>query len=204
MEAYTLTILLMNLLFLFMISSIPTTLAATSSASNSNSTITYKTYVQTACSSTTYPRVCYSSLSPYASKIKGNPQKLCKTALSVATNAARNASLTISMLSKQKGLTRSEAAVIKDCIDNVRDSVDELKKSLNELGNLGGGGSDVKFQISNIQTWVSAAITDDSTCTDELDEQKVSATVKNKISGSILNVARPTSNALSLVDSHYS
>ncbi|KAG2711096.1 hypothetical protein I3760_04G061200 [Carya illinoinensis] len=203
MEAYsTLTILiLMNLLFL--ISNIPTTLAATS-ASSSVSTKSYTTYIQTACNSTTYPLVCYSSLSPYASKIKGNPQKLCITALSVAAKAARNASSTISKLSKQKGLTRSEAAVIKDCIENVKDSIDELKQSLNEMGHLGAGGSDVQFQISNIKTWVSAAITDVSTCTDGLEEQKVSATVKNKITRSILNVDRPTSNALSLINSHYS
>ncbi|XP_041007852.1 pectinesterase inhibitor 4-like [Juglans microcarpa x Juglans regia] len=205
MEAYsstTLTILiLLNLLFL--VSNIPTTLAATSSASNSVSTISYKTYIQTACNSTTYPRVCYSSLSPYASTIKGHPQKLCKTALSVAAKAARNASSTISNLSKLMALTRSEAAVIKDCIENVKDSIDELKQSLNEMGHLGACGSDCQLQISNIKTWVSAAITDESTCTDGLEEQKVSATVKNKISSSILNVARPTSNALSLFNSHY-
>ncbi|KAF5480272.1 hypothetical protein F2P56_001035 [Juglans regia] len=193
MEAYTLTILFMNLLLV--LSNIHTTLAAVS-------TKNYKTHIKTVCSSTTYPQVCYGSLSPYASKIKANPQKLCNTALSVAIKAARSASSTISKLSKKKGLTRSEAAVIKDCVENIKDTVDELKHSLKEMGNL--GGSDVQVKIDNIKTWVSAAITDEGTCTDGFSGQRVSTTLRNKIRVIILNVARPTSNALSLINTLYS
>lgn len=198
METYYLLTILLTFLFL---SNLRTSLAATTTSSTS-STKEYTSYIKTACSSTTYPKVCYSSLFPYASKIKANPRNLCNTALSVAIKAARNASSTISGLSKQKGLTQSDVGIIKDCIENIRDGIDELKQSLNEMGNL--EESDVKVQIDDIKTWVSAAITDEGTCTDGFDGQKVSAKVENKIRKSILNVAMPTSNALSIIDTLYS
>jgi pectinesterase inhibitor-like protein len=189
--AYQVLVILLTLL---PISTPPTALAATSS-----SQITYTQNIKTACNSTLYPQLCYKSLSPYASKIKGNPQRLCKTALSIALQAARNASSTVSNVQKQKTLTRYEASVIKDCVVNIKDSIDELKQSLKAMPLL--SGSDKEFQMSNIKTWVSAALTDDNTCMDELDGgQKISAAVKNKIRNSVLIVARLTSNALALIN----
>jgi pectinesterase inhibitor-like protein len=163
------------------------------------SATTDRTYVKTACNSTTYPKICYNSLSPYASKIKGDPKKHCKTALSIALQAASNASTTVSNLQKQKTLTRYEAQVVKDCIENVKDSIDEIKQSLQAMDHL--RGSDKEFQLSNIKTWVSAALTDENTRTDGFEKgQKVSAAVKNKIRNSILTVARLTSNSLALIN----
>ncbi|XP_062151801.1 pectinesterase inhibitor 4-like [Alnus glutinosa] len=189
-------VLVLILLTLLPISTPHTALAATSSSQIT----TYTQYIKTGCNSTLYPQLCYKSLSPYASEIKGNPQELCKTALSIALQAARNASSTVSNLGQQKTLTPYEASVIKDCVVNIKDSIDELKQSLQAMDRL--SGSDKEFQLSNIKTWVSAALTDENTCNDGLDEggQKISAAVKNKIRNSILIVARLTSNALALIN----
>ena len=62
----------------------------------------------------------------------------------------------------------------------------------------------MKAQIYDIKTWVSAALTDENTCTDGFDGVSVSKTVKNTIRKSILSVATPTSNALSLISILYS
>lgn len=165
----------------------------------SSSTQPHNSYLLRACNSTTYPQICYKSLSSYASTINSNPQKLCSYALSVALNAARNASSTVSKLSKKKGLARSETLVVKDCIENIRNSIDELKQSMNAMSNL--GGADIEFQLGDIKTWVSAALTNDDTCTEGLHEVKVSLDVKNTITKSIVNIARLASNALSLINS---
>ncbi|GAB4825971.1 hypothetical protein Ancab_008839 [Ancistrocladus abbreviatus] len=65
---------------------------------------------------------------------------------------------------------------------------------------LGNNTSDMKFKMSNIKTWMSAAITDENTCMDGVDEHQVNPTVKSKIRDGILGVAKLTSNALSLVN----
>ncbi|XP_041011457.1 pectinesterase inhibitor 4-like [Juglans microcarpa x Juglans regia] len=191
---------LMGLLsLLFMISTLHTALAA-SSTSPSNNIHTYENYIKTACNSTTYPALCYKSLSPYAFKIKENPHHLCKTALSTTLKAARNASSTVKMLSRKiAGLARLEAAVIKDCIVNMENSLDELKQSLNAMKHLNDSNKEV--QLENIKTWVSAALIDEHTCMDGFEEGGwVSAPVKNKIRNSLVKIAWLTSNALCLIN----
>ncbi|XP_004309057.1 PREDICTED: 21 kDa protein-like [Fragaria vesca subsp. vesca] len=183
------TFLFALLLFILFIN----TTTATSSSSR-----TYKTYVKTACNSTTYPQICYKSLSSYATSIKSNPQKLCSYALSVTLKAAKTSASTVSKLAKKKGITKAEAGVVGACIETIKDSVDELKQSVTAMKNL--GGADMQYQLDNIKTWVSASLTDEDTCTDGFDEQKVSTAVKNTIRKSILTVARLASNALSLID----
>ncbi|CAB4271261.1 unnamed protein product [Prunus armeniaca] len=189
-----LTFLLPILLLIFM-PNMHTALATSSSSQ------TYKTYVKTACNTTTYPLICYKSLSSYASKVKSDPHKLCTYALSVTLKAAKNASSVVSKLYKNTGLTPSEKGVVKDCIDNIKDSIDELKQSVSSMSNLGVSGSDVQLQLDDIKTWVSAVITDDATCTDGFDGVKVSTAVETAIKNSIVNAARLASNALSLIDS---
>ncbi|KAF5480271.1 hypothetical protein F2P56_001034 [Juglans regia] len=185
-------------LLTLLLSIINSHLSLASAATSTSSTQTYKTYIKTTCNSTLYPKVCYKSLSYHASEIKTDPLKLCNAALEVALEAAQNTSSTVSKISKQTGLLSTETAVIEDCIDNVKDSIYELRDSQNAMGQL--GGSNAEFQIDNVKTWVSAAITDENTCLDGLDEMKVNTTVKKKIRKSILNLCKMTSNALALIN----
>lgn len=101
------------------------------------------------------------------------------------------------MVSDQQGLSTAEAAVINDCVDNVKDSIHELQDSMDSMGQL--GGSVVEFQIESIKTWVSAALTDENTCTDGFDGKKVNAAVKENIRTYIRTLAKLTSNALALI-----
>lgn len=76
------------------------------------------------------------------------------------------------------------------------ESVDELTRTLDELKHL--HAETFRFQMSNAQTWVSAALTDDDTCLDGFEELnvKVKADMKRKVT----NAARVTSNALYLIN----
>ncbi|XP_019431048.1 PREDICTED: 21 kDa protein-like [Lupinus angustifolius] len=159
---------------------------------------TFRTYLETSCNSTTYPSICYKYLSPYASKIEADPMKLCNTSLSLALKATKRASSTISEILKMTNLTDIVKAVIKDCLDNVKTSMGQLQDSLAAMGQL--DGIDKEFQISNIQTWMSSSITDDQTCSDELDEMNLDATIRDQIRKVVLNAAMVNSNALYFVN----
>ncbi|BAT92892.1 hypothetical protein LR48_Vigan27s000100 [Vigna angularis] len=164
------------------------------------STESFKNYIKTSCNSTTYPSICYSSLSPYAAKIEADPTKLCSVSLSLAYKAAKSASTTISKILKKNNMTGIAEQVVQDCFGNVKDSIGELKDSLDSLGHL--DGADRKFQINNIKTWVSASITDDQTCSDGFDEMNVDSTFTEKIRNLVLDVARKTSNALYFINNN--
>ncbi|KAB1210841.1 21 kDa protein [Morella rubra] len=178
---------------LLIISMLHTALATTSSTQD------YEKYIQNACNSTQYQELCYKSLSPYASTIKENPQLLCKAALSISLQSALDTSSTISKLLKQKGHTSMEAQVIEVCDSNIKASIDQLHESLDAMKLL--SGPDKAIQLGNIKTWVSAAITGDTTCTDTIDEegQEIGANIKNEIGNSVSNMDRMTNIALSLV-----
>ncbi|XP_048127740.1 21 kDa protein-like [Rhodamnia argentea] len=204
MEATNLHFLAIFLLLVTNVSAITSAAAAASSSSSSS----YSNFIKTSCSTTTYPKLCNQCLSSYASVVRSNPWKLCNSALSVSLQAARNASSLVAVLSNQRGLTKAEATIIKGCIENLEDSIDELKRSIKAMARIGGSSTSssaakknkVGFQMASVKTWVSAAITDEDTCTDGFAGRKVSAGVKSKIRSSIVNVARITSNALSLIN----
>ncbi|XP_020215371.1 21 kDa protein [Cajanus cajan] len=183
-------------------------LQLTSCASKSNpttdSTKVYKKFIKDQCNSTTYPNVCYKSLSPYASTIKRNRVTLTKMSIHVALKAAKIASNTLKKVSKTKGLTYGETSVIADCRENVDDTVDLLGQSADELAHLNGTSIDQKYQWDNIKTWMSAAITDESTCTDEFDEIQVRPSLQKTIKTSVYNVSWLNSNALAFVNKLYS
>ncbi|KAJ9139995.1 hypothetical protein P3X46_030683 [Hevea brasiliensis] len=189
-------LLVISLLF---VSNVENSSAAAITTAKTSKT-TYANYLKTACNSTTYPKLCYSSLYPYTSTIKTNDLKLCNTALTITLKVARNTSALLKTLSWQKVFSKTEVGVIKDCQSEIRDSIDELKQALRALGSLSGTNNNVEFQIANVKTWVSAAITDVSTCTDGFDGLKVSTALKVKIRRIISNFASLTSNALALIN----
>ncbi|GAB2300893.1 hypothetical protein Dimus_034930 [Dionaea muscipula] len=158
-------------------------------------------YVERSCSSTTYPQLCYETLSGYSNEIQNNPRILATKALSVALSSAKSTSMAVRNLSGSRGLSRREAGPMGDCISVVGDSVYELQKSVGELGR-DISGTEFSMMISDVQTWVSAALTDENTCMDGFDDRGKLATsgVKTAVRRQVLKVAHLTTNALALVN----
>ncbi|CAK8564761.1 unnamed protein product [Lathyrus sativus] len=170
---------------------------------NSTQKDNFKTFIKNSCNSTTYPYICYKSLSPYASKIEENPLKLCNFSLSAALKAARAASSAVSKLleSNENHLSSIGEGVVQDCFGNLKDSIEQLQDSMDAMTHL-DAEFDREFQISNIKTWVSSAITNDQTCYDGFDEMNVDSTLRDEIRRTVLNVARKTSNALYFINNN--
>ncbi|CAN1267181.1 21 kDa protein, partial [Linum perenne] len=150
-------------------------------------------FIRTSCTATTYPDLCFTSLSTHAAKIQSSPKLLAATSLHVTLTAAKSTSATISTLSRAHvGLTPREAAAMKDCVEEMHDSVDQLRRSIDEMED-----SKMAFEmmISDVQTWVSAALTDESTCVDGF-----SGEVREVVRGKVERVVHLTSNGLALVN----
>ena len=67
-------------------------------------------------------------------------------------------------ISKSQGMSPKAVASMKDCVEEFSDSVCELNESIREMNNV--KGSNFQLMINDIQTWVSAALKDETTCTD--------------------------------------
>ncbi|KAL3645218.1 hypothetical protein CASFOL_010398 [Castilleja foliolosa] len=156
-------------------------------------------FITNSCRATTYPSVCVQSLSSYASTIQKSPKQLVITALSVSVERAQSTKSFVRKLTKFRGLKPREYAAIKDCYDQISDSVGRLSDSARELKTLGRAGkTDFLWHMSNMQTWVSAALTDDSTCMDGFSGRALDGRIKSSVRARLTSVAQVTSNALAL------
>ncbi|KAM0946660.1 putative pectinesterase [Dioscorea sansibarensis] len=163
-------------------------------------------FIKSSCRSTTYPELCVECLSAYAPALHRNPRQLAHAALSVSVDRARSASTFVARVSASHGAgpTRSrESGAIRDCFETMSDSVDQLRKSIKEMGKMAKSNDKRGFawHLSNVETWVSAALTDQSTCMDGLAEDgRRSSRVRASIRKKVLDVAHVTSNALALIN----
>lgn len=105
-------------------------------------------------------------------------------------------------LTKFKGLKAREYAAIKVCLEEVEDSLDRVNKSCREMKGLGRAkGTDFTWRMSNVQTWVSAALTDETTCMDGFAGRVMDGKIKRSVRAQVEGVAHVTSNGLALINS---
>ncbi|KAH0653179.1 hypothetical protein KY290_031471 [Solanum tuberosum] len=176
--------LLLALFLLHLISSIITT-----SSSSSVSDI-----VRSSCVHASYPTICIRTLSSYSGSAINTPQDLAQAAVKITLSRAHKAS---EFLSQVKVESKREKGALSDCIEQMGDSMEELRKSLSELKHLRRGNA-FKWQMSNLETWVSAALTNEDTCLDGFKE--IDGKIRSDVKRKITNVARVTSNALYLIN----
>lgn len=170
---------------------------------STNST-TATSFIRTSCGTTLYPELCYTSLSRYANAIKQNPEQLAKVAISVSLSKARRMAAYVSNVSRQAdyGSDHRTVAALHDCFTNFGDAVDEIRGSLKQMRQLGAAGAgSFRFQMANVQTWMSAALTDEDTCTDGF-QDAVDSPLKTDVCNRVGKVKKFTSNALALVNSY--
>ncbi|KAK6947626.1 Pectinesterase inhibitor domain [Dillenia turbinata] len=164
--------------------------------------VTNTEFIKSSCGVTTYPQLCYNSLSTYASKIQTSPKLLANTALFITLSNTKATSTEITKLSKQHGIGPREASAMADCVETLGDSVDMLQQSMAEMGQ--ASGSDFGLHMNNIQTWVSAALTDEDTCMDGFAGNSMNGNVENMVRSKIVNITHLTSNALALINNYAS
>ncbi|OVA03003.1 Pectinesterase inhibitor domain [Macleaya cordata] len=193
MEGYRTTVTLLAAIAVFVL------VFNTNMETCSAATTTTTKFIQTSCNTTTYPKICIKSLSSYSNKIKTSYRMLCYTALTVSLKSAAKTSTIVTNLSRRHDLKPSEAAAVKDCVEDMGDSIDELRQSLKEMKNL--NGTDFDNKMSNIKTWVSAALTDDDTCMEGVDDESLKGSVRTTIRNNVVSTAQLTTNALAIVNS---
>lgn len=119
----------------------------------------------------------------------------------MSLSRAKSAAAFVAKLTKVRGIKPREYQAVRDCIENMGDSVDRLGQSIRELGHMERAvGRDFVWHMSNVQTWVSAALTDENTCLDGFAGHFMDGNVKIAIKHRVTDVAKVTSNALALVN----
>ncbi|KAE9610757.1 hypothetical protein Lal_00021253 [Lupinus albus] len=162
-------------------------------------------YIESSCNGTLYQDLCIRCLAKYVnhySTIDG-PHHLAHVALSVSLSRALHTRGYLFKLAKELKTIKNkrEYLTVKDCANQITDSVDQISQAIKELSRFSQHGSTINdgmlWHISNVETWVSTALTDASSCVDSFSGVRMSkrmAAIKVKAQ----NVAEVTSNALAL------
>ncbi|CAI0404428.1 unnamed protein product [Linum tenue] len=175
-------------------------LASPSSASRRSlsGATTNTEFIRTSCSATTYPQLCYNSLSAHATKIQTSARLLASTALDVALSSAKTTSDAMIKLQQSHGLSPRQSAAMLDCVEELGDSVDQIRQSIDEMAGARGAGrspADFQMMISDVQT-------DESTCNDGFAGKEMAGETKTVVRGKIETIAHLTSNALALINAY--
>ncbi|KAF3772998.1 hypothetical protein EJ110_NYTH56267 [Nymphaea thermarum] len=176
-------------------------LCAAAATARPHRSISTRTFIVRSCRKTHYPSVCLSSLEKYAGQIQCSSTDLARAALLESLAKARSTSDKVSrlrMTTKAGSLSHRQISAIKDCVENVAESIDMLKQSLGEVEHL--KRKSWGLEMNDLETWVSAALTDEDTCTEGFAGRAMNGLVKQDIRACIRSVAQLTSNALDLIN----
>ncbi|CAI9775128.1 unnamed protein product [Fraxinus pennsylvanica] len=162
-------------------------------------------FIRTSCEATLYPELCCNSLVPYANAVQQDPSRLARIAISVSLTEAKLIPAYVSNLTHQvengTGGNTREVNALHDCVTVFSDAVEQIRSSLKQLGRLGSPGPTFVFQVSNVQTWMSAALSNEETCTEGFGDVP-DGPIKSDICNRVVKVKEMTSNALALVNSY--
>ncbi|XP_020575661.1 pectinesterase inhibitor 9-like [Phalaenopsis equestris] len=178
-----------------------TALSPANSAASPDST----NFIRRSCSVTLYPQRCYSSLKLYAATVRQNPLTLAVIAANISLANIKEASF--QGVALQRRNTKRIASALHDCVDLLLTAADLTEQSAAEIQKLGpaaqAGGPSFAWEVSNAQTWMSAALTNEDTCIDGIDEVVGGGGATAEVAAFRAKVARVeqyTSNALALLN----
>ncbi|CAM8954099.1 unnamed protein product [Rhodiola kirilowii] len=161
-------------------------------------------FIRTSCSSATlYPDLCYATLCRYAESVGNDRGLLAQAAIFVSLSRAKHVAAFVSREAKS-GSGSEAASALRDCVSSFGDAMDQMRgslKQMKEIETAETAGGSLRFWVSNVQTWMSAALTNQDTCTDGfegVDEGPLKAEVGRRV-----GVAKKvTSNALALINTY--
>ncbi|WMV51877.1 hypothetical protein MTR67_045262 [Solanum verrucosum] len=160
-------------------------------------------YIRSSCKTTLYPDTCYHSLNHYATAVQQDPGRLARVAIGVSLAKAKRMSAFVSNLSREAdyGAQPRAVAALHDCFSVFGDAVDQIRDSLSQMRTLGGSSESLRFQMSNVQTWMSAALSNEDTCTDGFEDVSDDEPLKLNVCNRAGKVKEVTSNALAFINS---
>ncbi|KAH6813119.1 hypothetical protein C2S51_022137 [Perilla frutescens var. frutescens] len=167
-----------------------------------------RAFIELQCHKTLYPDLCIRYLSYYVTNFTNtlSHQKLAQIALKVSLDRAESTRAYVTDVAKDLKLNKANYyyyQAIRECLDQINDGVAQLSNCMRETQmikeNGGSDGHDFPWHASNVQTWMSAALTDASMCIiDGFSGRAIGGKTKALLKAKVLNLEQTTSISLAL------
>ncbi|MFS7942608.1 putative pectinesterase [Helianthus anomalus] len=159
-----------------------------------------RVYLESQCRSALYRDLCVRTLLPYMNKkVVPGPQRLAQISLASCLSKARVTKTYVNMIAKRLNETGKvqEYQALEECIHQIDNGVDQITRSFKELQQMGTDGNEnFVWHESNVQSWVSAALTDITTCIDGITGDGIGRKEKAMINARFVNMKQLASNSL--------
>ncbi|KAH9306471.1 hypothetical protein KI387_010875 [Taxus chinensis] len=152
--------------------------------------------LENACSATLDPKFCVSTMASFDGSFAGASKDLGVIALNFTITEAKKVFEIISQIGGW-AFSGRQLVAFRDCLQLFDITLDNLEKSLLNMNDSGNGESLAWRKAFDVQTWLSAAITNQGTCLEGFREASGGGQVT--FSDSLRNVSRLLSNTLVLV-----
>ncbi|CAH1422916.1 unnamed protein product [Lactuca virosa] len=156
--------------------------------------------VKSACSSTFYPELCYSTVTSHpdvTTKVK-NIKNVIELAINITVTAVEESYFRIKKLSTRKTLTEREVTALHDCLEMVSETLEELHDVVKDLKEYKLKGS-IKQHAIDLKTLMSSAITNQETCLDGFSHDGADKKVRKELEKGEKRVEKMCSNALAMI-----
>ncbi|XP_060202955.1 putative pectinesterase/pectinesterase inhibitor 26 [Lycium barbarum] len=149
------------------------------------------------CAVTQHPGSCFDSISSLnTNQPKPDPEYFLNLSLQAIVKELTNVTLLPKALISKVNDPGTVSA-LKDCISLFDDALSQLNESA-ELLNVGPGESALTvMKVNNMQTWISAAMTDQDTCLEGLDE--MGSPLVGEVKARVQNAKEYMSNTLAIL-----
>ncbi|XP_052176170.1 pectinesterase 1 [Diospyros lotus] len=151
---------------------------------------------ESVCSVTQFPHSCFASISALDAEPDPDPEIIFNLSLRVAANELRNLSSLPKILISKSNDPKTESA-LRDCVELFGDALSELSKSAAAMQVGGGERMLTAAKIGDLKTWISAAMSDQETCLDGLEE--MGSTAVNEVRAKVQRSREYMSNSLAIL-----
>ncbi|XP_024970487.1 pectinesterase [Cynara cardunculus var. scolymus] len=156
--------------------------------------------VKSSCSSTLYPDLCYSTITthPDLNKKVKTQKDVIELAVNITATAVQKSSDHIKKLTTRKNLTPREIKALKDCLEMVTETLEELHEVIQDLETYRTKKS-LRQHADDLKTLMSAAITNQETCLDGFSHDEADKKVRKELEKGETRVEKMCSNALAMI-----
>ncbi|KAL4584487.1 hypothetical protein LXL04_009089 [Taraxacum kok-saghyz] len=159
------------------------------------------TIVKSACSSTFYPDLCYSTVTSHpevTTKVK-NIKNVIELAVNITVTAVEKSYFQIKKLTTRKGLTKREITAVHDCHQMISETLHELLDVIKELEDYYQTKKSLRQHANDLKTLMSSAITNQETCFDGFSHDGADKKVRKELDKGERRVEKMCSNALAMI-----
>lgn len=178
---------------------------ASSRRNRSHSTSPGHAVVKSACNTTLYPDLCYSTLAaaPGVTDSVATHKDVIEAALIVSTGIVeRSYFATQKVLTSKKGLSKREKTALHDCLEMVDETLDELRQALADVRQYPNRKKSLEQHADDLKTLMSATMTNQETCLDGFSHGSADASLRREAVQDVEQRGeRMCSNALAMIKS---